>query len=238
MLEAPIITKIKENKKLLMRVGLGLVAFIIILTIILSGGDDSQDQKPQQEPRELKKQTPLWEEQPDNANMESEGMALAPEAIQETESSYVEPAVAQTQEGTTFQSYTVVSGDSLTKIAKEFYGAAHYWTQIFSKNKEIIKDPDFIRVGQKILVPVRNDGNLSWDKKILVDAYIESYKSYRKQEKLSEVYWMLSTGVKRLAPELVTYYFEEVKKFDRAFARGELDSDSYPKDNGFTPQYK
>ena len=236
MLEAPIITKIKENKQLLIKVGLGLLAFIILLTLIFSGGDDSQDQTPQPKANEKKAPAPLWEEQPDSELPEAETPAL--QTVQADESTYVEPPVAQTQEGTTFQSYTVVKGDSLTKIAKEFYGAAHYWTQIFNKNKEKIKDPDLIRIGQEILVPVRSDGNLSWDKKLLVDAYIETYKSYRKQEKLSEVYWMLSTGVKRLAPELVTYYFEEVKKFDRAFARGELSSDAYPKDKGFTPQYR
>lgn len=228
MLEAPIITKIKENKKRIISASLGLLAVIIVLSIIFSGGSDNKDTTVEPSTSQESTQTPLWEEQPETAVSESETTQETAPAVQE--STYVEPPVADTQEGTTFKTYIVAQGDSLTKIAKEIYGTAHYWTQIFDKNKASIKDPDMIRVGQKLLIPVREDGNLSWDKKLLVDAYIEVYKSYRKQEKLSQVYWMLLTGVKRIDPTLVTYYLAEVKKFDSAFAKGELSADSYPMD--------
>ncbi|MCC6609089.1 MAG: LysM peptidoglycan-binding domain-containing protein [Burkholderiales bacterium] len=49
--------------------------------------------------------------------------------------------------------YEVVSGDSLSKIAKREYGNANEWTRIFEANKDIIKDPNKIFPGQKLKIP-------------------------------------------------------------------------------------
>jgi len=53
----------------------------------------------------------------------------------------------------TLQSYTVVQGDSLSKIAKRVYGKASYWRQIFEANKDNVKDPDLIYPGQVLRLP-------------------------------------------------------------------------------------
>lgn len=49
--------------------------------------------------------------------------------------------------------YTVKSGDSLSKIAKQYYGDAADWKKIHEANKDKIKDPDMIFPGQKIIIP-------------------------------------------------------------------------------------
>jgi LysM repeat protein len=49
--------------------------------------------------------------------------------------------------------YEVVSGDTLSKIAKKFYGDASQYMKIFEANKDQLKDPDKIQVGQKLKVP-------------------------------------------------------------------------------------
>lgn len=49
--------------------------------------------------------------------------------------------------------YVVVSGDSLSKIAKREYGDAGKWKQIFESNRDIIKDPNLIHPGQKLKLP-------------------------------------------------------------------------------------
>jgi nucleoid-associated protein YgaU len=49
--------------------------------------------------------------------------------------------------------HTVVSGDSLSKIAKQEYGDAKLWPRIFEANKDIIKDPNLIYPGQKLKIP-------------------------------------------------------------------------------------
>ena len=51
------------------------------------------------------------------------------------------------------QTYTVVSGDSLSKIAKHFYGDANQWKKIFDANTDKIKNPDLIHPGQVLTIP-------------------------------------------------------------------------------------
>ena len=78
----------------------------------------------------------------------------------------VEPAAKPAAGGTDFfgngtnaapaagDSYTVVSGDSLSKIAKHHYGDAAKWQQIYEANKALIgNNPDLIEVGQVLTLP-------------------------------------------------------------------------------------
>lgn len=51
------------------------------------------------------------------------------------------------------QTYTVVKGDSLSKIAKHFYGNAGQWKKIYEANKDVIKNPDLIYPGQTFRIP-------------------------------------------------------------------------------------
>lgn len=49
--------------------------------------------------------------------------------------------------------YTVQSGDTLSKIAKQFYGSASKYPVIFEANKPMLTDPDKIFVGQNLRIP-------------------------------------------------------------------------------------
>jgi len=49
--------------------------------------------------------------------------------------------------------YEVVSGDSLSKIARREYGNANEWRRIYEANQDIVKDPDKIYPGQKLNIP-------------------------------------------------------------------------------------
>lgn len=49
--------------------------------------------------------------------------------------------------------YVVVAGDTLSKIAKHFYGDAAKYMKIFEANKDQLDDPDKIKVGQKLKIP-------------------------------------------------------------------------------------
>ena len=49
--------------------------------------------------------------------------------------------------------YTVVKGDSLSKIAKEVYGDPMKYPVIFEANKPMLKDPDLIYPGQVLRIP-------------------------------------------------------------------------------------
>ena len=51
------------------------------------------------------------------------------------------------------RTYTVVKGDTLSHIAKQFYGDANKWKRIHEANKDLIKDPDRIFPGQVLKIP-------------------------------------------------------------------------------------
>ena len=75
---------------------------------------------------------------PDFSNVKSGGSSTAPPA---------KPAAPERQ------TYTVVAGDSLSKIAKRIYGDANQWRRIFDANRDKIENPDLIHPGQTLIIP-------------------------------------------------------------------------------------
>jgi nucleoid-associated protein YgaU len=55
--------------------------------------------------------------------------------------------------GTSQRTYTVKSGDTLSRIAKEFYGDANAYHRIFEANRDKLTDPNKINVGQVLNIP-------------------------------------------------------------------------------------
>jgi nucleoid-associated protein YgaU len=51
------------------------------------------------------------------------------------------------------RTHTIAKGESLSKIAKKYYGDAKQWRKIYEANKDTIKNPDLIFPGQVIKVP-------------------------------------------------------------------------------------
>src|SRR5688572_14904911 len=51
------------------------------------------------------------------------------------------------------QTYTVQSGDTLSAIAKRFYGNANEFMDIFNANRDQLTDPDKIKPGQVLKIP-------------------------------------------------------------------------------------
>lgn len=84
---------------------------------------------------------------PNFSNVSSGGSSTAP-----TPSS---PAATPTAGSAPPQprTYTVVAGDSLSKIAKKFYGDANKWKRIFDANRDTVKNPDLIHPGQTLKIP-------------------------------------------------------------------------------------
>jgi LysM repeat protein len=52
-----------------------------------------------------------------------------------------------------FKMYTVKPGDTLSKISQQVYGNAKDYMRIFNANKDKLKDPDHISVGQELMIP-------------------------------------------------------------------------------------
>jgi nucleoid-associated protein YgaU len=66
---------------------------------------------------------------------------------------FTQGATGQTAANTSMDTYTVKSGDSLSKIAKNFYGDAQQWHKIHEANKDQVKDPNLIQPGWILKIP-------------------------------------------------------------------------------------
>ena len=51
------------------------------------------------------------------------------------------------------QEYTVKAGDTLTKLAERFYNSMSKWEKIYEANKDSLKNPNYIYIGQKLMIP-------------------------------------------------------------------------------------
>ncbi|MGH9969521.1 MAG: LysM peptidoglycan-binding domain-containing protein [Pyrinomonadaceae bacterium] len=51
------------------------------------------------------------------------------------------------------ETYTVKAGDNLSKISKQFYGDPNDYMLIFYANRDKLRDPDKIQVGQQLTIP-------------------------------------------------------------------------------------
>jgi nucleoid-associated protein YgaU len=60
----------------------------------------------------------------------------------------------QTGSAAKYEMYTVKEGDWLSKIAGRYYGDVHKWDRIFQANRDQISDPDKIRPGQILKIPL------------------------------------------------------------------------------------
>ena len=51
------------------------------------------------------------------------------------------------------QQYTVKAGDTLSKLAEQFYSSNGKWEKIYEANREVLKNPNYIYVGMKLVIP-------------------------------------------------------------------------------------
>jgi len=71
-----------------------------------------------------------------------------PHDSEEKEPSFTPPTSAPVK------TYTVQEGDTLSVIAKKFYGDEAEYQKIYNANKDLIgSDPDMIKVGQELTIP-------------------------------------------------------------------------------------
>ena len=89
---------------------------------------------------------------PDFSNVQSGSASTAPPPSRKADFSNVQSGVESTAP-LVAQSYTVVKGDSLSKIAKHHYGDANAWHKIYEANKDQIQDPDLIQPGWTLRLP-------------------------------------------------------------------------------------
>ena len=51
------------------------------------------------------------------------------------------------------RTYEVKPGDNLSKISKQFYGDPDEYMRIYYANRDKLRDPDHLQVGQQLIIP-------------------------------------------------------------------------------------
>jgi LysM repeat protein len=77
-------------------------------------------------------------------------IAPAPEKTQLSVASTAKPLKPA---GSVDQHYVVKVGDTLSKLAERFYNSTSKWEKIFEANRENLKNPNYIYVGMKLVIP-------------------------------------------------------------------------------------
>ena len=93
---------------------------------------------------------------PDFSNVQGKVSSTAPDGPAKADFSNVQSSVASTAPDAPAadpQTYTVASGDNLSKIAKHFYGNANDWHLIFDANRDQLSNPNLIKPGQVLKIP-------------------------------------------------------------------------------------
>ena len=99
------------------------------------GEEEPAEETPAEEP----------EEQPAPSTPSSEDAPAAAEAP-------AQPEASEDASNRDVKPYTVVSGDCLWNIAYKLYGSGARWTEIYELNKETVKNPEMIYIGQVLTV--------------------------------------------------------------------------------------
>ncbi|MFC3552268.1 LysM peptidoglycan-binding domain-containing protein [Lysobacter cavernae] len=77
--------------------------------------------------------------------------------VEKADFSGVSATVDSTEEKVGEQTYTVAKGDTLSHIAKQFYGKSSKWNAIFDANRDQLDNPDKIQPGQVLKIPAIDD---------------------------------------------------------------------------------
>lgn len=84
------------------------------------------------------------------------GKPQAPHAKEVEEGKYIieEEKKVESEVKVSTKEYTVQKGDTLEKIAQKELGSSHRWKYLYELNKDRLKDPNKLKPGKKIIIPI------------------------------------------------------------------------------------
>ena len=99
-----------------------------------------------------KEAAPLAEAKTKPVAAEEKAKPVAKQIPASTEKPAATPVTAKTTRPAA-QEYTVKAGDTLSKLAERFYNSMSKWERIYEANKDTLKNPNYIYIGQKLMIP-------------------------------------------------------------------------------------
>lgn len=88
-----------------------------------------------------------------NPKVNSKNLPVGYELVIPQSAGTGDTAVKEERRSETLREYRVKRGDTLGKIAKNFYGSTTRWKKIYNANQNVIKNPKSLKIGAVIKIP-------------------------------------------------------------------------------------
>lgn len=143
----------KKNLKILVLAGIFLLLFILIISILIKtcATPTKKNQNKKEETLPIQKKTEIVAEAPEKS----------------------EPYEGKVN----FETFAVPSGSNYHTIAETKYNNRHLWPVIFSANKNLSADPDFVAKYKDIKIPELPQ-NESQKKNLIENSVLDAYNAY------------------------------------------------------------
>ena len=183
---------------------LSIVLIILLFSIFL--GDDKKVSLDQEE----KEQKPLIEEE------SSDKIISKPkEEEQTTPAEYIE--TQEKKRISLVENYPVKkSNESFWKIADIFYKNPYFWPNIYRNNEQLVPNPDILKLGLEISVPLLEGTSESLTEYDLIDiaeGYIKVYFAYKRFGRSDAVFYLWVAKILDV-PGLIENYSDRIDKDD------------------------
>jgi nucleoid-associated protein YgaU len=91
-------------------------------------------------------------EKPTQLETKAKPAAVEEKALVKTSAAAAEKAPAMAKSGAA-QEYVVQLGDTLSRLSERYYNSGNKWEKIYEANKDTLKNPNYIYVGMKLVIP-------------------------------------------------------------------------------------
>lgn len=116
------------------------------------------------------------------------------------------PKIDEQKPDLVFVEYIVKNGDSLASISRKNYNSLYFWPVVYSKNKHLLKNQNYIAPKLVFSIPESIDMQNEEVVDFVARSYIDAYRNYKKLRNTDDARWLLYACYKYLTPKIVEDY--------------------------------
>lgn len=105
--------------------------------------------------KQLQEENLALKKQISNLSKRNQVSVSPPKGMLPSKNNATSLVAARKPETVKFNQYTVVAGDTLSKISTKVYGSAGQWELIYKANNDSLKAPNDLKIGQVLKIPVK-----------------------------------------------------------------------------------
>ena len=101
----------------------------------------------------VKEKTPQAENKAKGVAADEKGKSVSKTVMGPTDKASATPVKSTQTVSPTSQQYIVKGGDTLARLSERFYNSADKWEKIYEANRDTVKNPNYIYIGQRLTIP-------------------------------------------------------------------------------------